>query len=314
MWPSWSTICWIQGFWGITIVIPSIVLLSMTMSVVISWITTALTSLGLPCLVFSSVILIWGWGKRGHHSHSPGFRPSRSVCRIWGRTITQITRGIPHSGVPSVVLGCTASLTSSIVMSVLVMLLPFILFPWMTWSRGGIPIHVIWWLRSRIFRIYWPLHVVGNCWFSCYLDIISTYAIEYYLWLEPVVVVLASTGCAMPCCLALSYCTQIHMVQVIQIVIYFLLLKLFNFSIFFQVLVGFMGFSPSIPFLFRLNSLAGHEVGIIFLPCLIFLSCWCVQDVHHLMDIAIHALSATTTILTGTVRLVCGPRWTSGHL
>ena len=98
------------------------------------------------------------------------------------------------------------------------------------------------------------------------------------------------------------------MIPLHDFMIFSLLLKLFNFSIFFQVLVDSTGFSPSIPFLFSLNSLAGCDAGIIFLPCLISLSHWHVQDAHYLADIVIQILSMTTTILTCAVGAVCGPR------
>jgi hypothetical protein len=74
-----------------------------------------------------------------------------------------------------------------------------------------------------------------------------------------------------------------------------------------------MGFSPSIPFLFGLDPLAGRKAGIMFLPCLTFSPHWRVQIVHCLTDVIIQILLVTTAVLTCAVRSICGVRFGSVH-
>jgi hypothetical protein len=97
------------------------------------------------------------------------------------------------------------------------------------------------------------------------------------------------------------------------LILFPLLLKLSNFSDYFQIAADPTGFSPSIPFLLGLDPLAGREAGIIFLPRLVFPSCRRVQVAHCLSNVVIRTLSVTTAVLTCAVRAVCGPRRISGH-
>jgi hypothetical protein len=58
------------------------------------------------------------------------------------------------------------------------------------------------------------------------------------------------------------------------LILFSLLLKLSNFSNYFQILVDPTGLSPLILFLFGLNSLTGHKTGVILLSHLILPSHW----------------------------------------
>jgi hypothetical protein len=86
-----------------------------------------------------------------------------------------------------------------------------------------------------------------------------------------------------------------------------------DFSNYFHILADLTGFSPSIPFLFGLDPLAGREAGIMFLPRLTFSSRWRVQVAHRLTDVIIRILLVTTVVLTCAVRSICGPRFGSVH-